>query len=414
MATTGIVAPPLKLPAGWTLAALVAGLAGGATLAGRPAAEWALAVAAPVGTIWLRALQMTIVPLVAALLVTGIAQIVATARACTMARRTLLAIAGVLTGGTVFAAFAMPALLAAWPIPAGASAALSGANSAPQPVPAIGAFFESLIAPNVVAAAAETAMLPLVVFFVAFALAITRLPDVHAQLLLRLFEALGATMLVIIGWVLRIAPVGVFALAFGVGLTSGDGAFAALAHYILLVSSLGVVVLIVAYFVGTLGGRRSPRDFARAMIPAQVVAISSQSSLASLPAMLQSCRSLGLRESTADFVLPLAVAVFRATSPAMNLGVAIYLGHLTGVELGPLTIAAGATVALVTTVGSVSLPGAVSFVTSIGPIAVAMGVPIEPLALLLAVEMLPDIVRTVGNVTMDVAVAASVERADDN
>ena len=66
--------------------------------------------------------------------------------------------------------------------------------------------------------------------------------------------------------------------------------------------------------------------------------------------------------------------------------------------------------AVLTTVGSVSLPGAISFVTSIGPIAIAMGVPVEPLALLVAVEMLPDIMRTLGNVTMDVAVTATVDR----
>jgi len=144
------------------------------------------------------------------------------------------------------------------------------------------------------------------------------------------------------------------------------------------------------------------------------VAISTQSSLASLPAMLGVCGVLGVRENVTDFVLPLAVAIFRATSPAMNLGVAIYVAHLTGVELTPATIAAGAAVALVTTVGSVSLPGTISFVTSIGPIAIAMGVPVEPLALLVAVEMLPDVMRTLGNVTMDVAVTATVDRHTDS
>ena len=146
------------------------------------------------------------------------------------------------------------------------------------------------------------------------------------------------------------------------------------------------------------------------MLPSQAVAISTQSSLASLPAMLAACRTLGVRETTAEFVLPLAVALFRATSPAMNLAVAIYVAHLAGVELTPRRIAAGVAVALLTTIGSVSLPGTISFVTSIGPIALAMGVPIEPLALLVAVEMLPDIMRTVGNVTMDVAVTATVDR----
>jgi Na+/H+-dicarboxylate symporter len=94
----------------------------------------------------------------------------------------------------------------------------------------------------------------------------------------------------------------------------------------------------------------------------------------------------------------------------MNLGVAIYVAKLTGVELTPATIAAGVAVALLTTIASVSLPGAISFVTAIGPIAIAMGVPVGPLALLVAVEMLPDIMRTVGNVTMNVAVAATVDR----
>jgi Na+/H+-dicarboxylate symporter len=400
----------IKLPAGWTFAALVAGLALGWGLSGGPAQAGAAAVAGPVGTVWLRALQMTIVPLIAALLVMGITRMVATARAGPVARRTLLMFFAVLAAGTVFAAVAMPALLEAFPIPGRAAAALAADAVAPQQVPGIGAFFESLVAPNVIAAAAQTAMLPLVVFFVALAVAITRLPEPQRDLMVRLFEALGNAMLTIIGWVLWLAPVGVFALALGVGLASGGGAFAALAHYIVLVSGLGFVVLLAGYGLGMLGGRVGPVRFARAMLPAQAVAISTQSSLASLPAMLQSCRLLGVRETTADFVLPMAVAVFRATSPAMNLGVAIYVAYLTGVELTPATIAAGVAVALVTTVGSVSLPGAISFVTSIGPIAIAMGVPIEPLALLVAVEMLPDVMRTVGNVTMDVAVTATVDR----
>lgn len=401
------------MPAGWTFAALLAGLAIGWALAGGPAHAAAAALAGPVGTVWLRALQMTIIPLVAALLVTGISQMVATARAGPVARRTLAMIFVVLASGTLLAAMAMPALLELFPIPGRAAEALAGTAEA-QPVPGIGAFFESLVADNVVAAAAQSAMLPLVVFFVALAVAITRLPEPQRDLMLRLFEALGNTMLTIIAWVLWLAPGGVFALAVTVGLASGGGAFAALAHYILLVVVLGFVVMIAAYGVAMVGARKSPLRFARAMVPAQAVAISTQSSLASLPAMLQSCRLLGVRENVTDFVLPLAVAIFRATSPAMNLGVAIYVAHLTGVELTPATIAAGAAVALVTTVGSVSLPGTISFVTSIGPIAIAMGVPVEPLALLVAVEMLPDVMRTLGNVTMDVAVTATVDRHTDS
>jgi Na+/H+-dicarboxylate symporter len=109
-------------------------------------------------------------------------------------------------------------------------------------------------------------------------------------------------------------------------------------------------------------------------------------------------------------VLPLAVTLFRATGPAMNIGVAIYAAKLTGTPLSPAVIAIGAGVALMTAFASVSLPGTVSFIASIGPIALAMGVPFAPLAVLVAVEMLPDLMRTVANATMDVTLVAIVDR----
>ncbi|WP_347303063.1 cation:dicarboxylase symporter family transporter [Croceibacterium sp. TMG7-5b_MA50] len=406
------VDPPIvQLPAGWTFAALIAGFGAGWLLSDSAAAAPLQAITGPIGNLWLSALQMTIIPLVASLLVTGITGMVATARAGATARRTLLAFWAVLTGGTLAAAFLTPILLEVFPIPASAGQALLAGAAPPGEVPGIGSFVESLVTPNVVAAAADTAMLPLIVFFVALAFALTRLAPVRRTPLIELFAGLGDAMLVVIGWVLWLAPVGVLALAVGVGLRSGGGALAALAHYILLVSSLGGIVMAAAYVLARLGGGLPIGRFARAVLPAQTVALSTQSSLASLPAMLGTCRALGLRETSGDFVLPLAVALFRATGPAMNLAVAIYVADLAGITLTPLTMAVGVLVALVTTVGSVSLPGAVSFVTAIGPIAIAMGIPVEPLALLVAVEMVPDLMRTVGNVTMDVAVTSYVDRS---
>jgi len=140
------------------------------------------------------------------------------------------------------------------------------------------------------------------------------------------------------------------------------------------------------------------------------VAISTQSSLASLPAMLAATRSLGVRETVADVTLPLSVALFRATGPAMNLAVAIYVAHWLGIEVGMPAMIAGTAVAAVASYGAVSLPGQVSFFTSIAPIAFAMGVPVAPLAILIAVETIPDIFRTLGNVTWDVAVTGAVDR----
>lgn len=403
----------VRIPAGWTLAGLVAGLLAGILLARMDEVQAVLAVTEPIGKLWLRALQATIVPLVAGLLVIGIAQMAMAARAGATARRMLTWVAAALAFSGLMAAFFTPFLLSLFPPPAAAAGVLSAGTGDTHEVPGIAAFVESLIAPNMIAAAAETAMLPLTLFLAAFAVAVTRLPEGQRETMLAFFRALANAMLIIIGWVLWVAPVGVFALAVGVGAASGGAAFATLAHYILILVAVGSVIFVGGYLVAWLAGGKSPLAFGRAMIPAQAVALSTQSSLASLPAMLVSARRLDVREETAEFVLPLAVAIFRATSPAMNMAVAIYVAHLAGVELTVPALLAGAAVAFVIAIGSVSLPGTISFVISVGPIALAMGVPIGPLALLVAVEMIPDIIRTIGNVTADVAVAAAVDRKKD-
>ena len=200
-----------------------------------------------------------------------------------------------------------------------------------------------------------------------------------------------------------------FALAFSVGAGAGGAAFAALLHYVVLVSAVGVLLTLAAYVIAAFGGR-GVMSFARAMIGPQAVAISTQSSLASLPAMLAASRLIGVRDEVADVTLPLAVALFRATGPAMNVAVAIYVAHWMGVEVSTPALIAGIAVAAVVSYGAVSLPGQISFFSSIAPIAVAMGVPVAPLAILVAVENIPDIFRTLGNVTWDVAVTTAVNQ----
>lgn len=400
----------IRLPVGMTLAGLVAGLIWGILLSDSALPGAITPTMALIGTLWLRALQMTIIPLVAALLVLGIAQMAEAARAGAAARKFLALVFGVLIAGGVFTALVLPLLLNSVPIPDSASAFLADVPETAGEVPDLFAFVESLIAPNIVAAAAETAMLPLTIFFALFAIAVSRLPTDQSERMLAFFHALANAMLMIIGWVLWIAPLGVFALAFGVGLESGGGAFLALVHYILVISAMGAFILALAYILAWLAGGISPLRFAKAVVPAQAVAVSTQSSLASLPAMLDSASRLKLRDETSEFTLPLAVAIFRATSVAMNMAVALYVAHLASIEVSWPLMLVGILVAVIISIGSVSLPGSISFVVSIGPIALAMGVPIEPLALLVAVEMMPDIMRTLANVTMNVAVTSAVDK----
>lgn len=398
------------------LIALVAGLLlGVASAAYAPQiAHGATAILEPVGGMWLSGLKMTIIPLVVSLLVTGIAQSAEAARAGRVAARSMAWFVALLWISTIAAAIIVPAILAAWPMPAGAGATLKAAlQGTPPPGKVLGIadFFRSLIPSNPVSAAANDAILPLVVFTAFFAFATTRLPDEPRERITGFFSAISQAMLVVIGWVLALAPLGVFALAFVVAAQTGASAFGALAHYVVVVSIMGVLVGIGAYFVALFGARLGPAAFARAALPPQAVAISTQSSLASLPSMLEATNKLGVSPATADVTLPLAVALFRATSPSMNLAVALYVAHWYGIAIPPAALAAGVATSAITTMGSVSLPGTLTYFLNIAPVALAMGVPLEPLALLVAVETVPDIFRTVGNVTMDVAVTAAIDRS---
>lgn len=404
----------------WVLLALVTGLVAGALsrMLGDGFAEPALQAASMIGGLWLNGLQMTVIPLIVALLITGIAKGAEAARAGRIGARSVMWFVIVCSASAIFGALLMPPMLELFPLPEEASEALRAGLAAIDPgatsdtVPAVADFFRTIVPRNVVGAASNGDVLPLVVFTLAFGLALTRVETARRRTVVSFFEAIADTLLVIIGWVLWIAPLGVFALAFAVGGGAGGAAFAGLAHYIALVSALGILVTLAGYVIAVTAGRVPLGTFTKAMIGPQAVAISTQSSLASLPAMLAGARLMGVAERTADVTLPLAVALFRATGPAMNVAVAIYIAHWLGVELTPARLVAGTAVAAVVSYGAVSLPGQISFFTSIAPIAMAMGVPVAPLALLAAVEMIPDIFRTVGNVTLDVAVTTAVDRGE--
>ncbi len=390
------------------LSALIAGMLLGIAieLVAPDAGTASLPFVEPIGLLWLNALKMTIVPLVVALLITGITATADAARAGKLAARAVMTfLAAIFISGSM-SLLMTPLLLRLFPLSTGAADALRnglGGTTEAGPSPTFGDFLLSLIPTNPIAAAADTAILPLIVFTTIFAFAITKLEPVQRATLSGLFKALGDAMLIVIGWVLALAPIGVFALGYALAVKAGLAAFGGLIHYVLILSGVGISCLILGLLLAWLVvGIPLPR-FIRAMVPTLAVAISTQSSLASLPAMLKSSEELGVDPKKADVVLPLAVALFRFTSPAMNLAVVVYVAWLSGVELTPWEMAVGLAVAMAAALSSVSLPGSISFVTSIAPIAVSMGVPVAPLGLLVAVETFPDIFRTLGNVVGDVA-----------
>ena len=253
-------------------------------------------------------------------------------------------------------------------------------------------------------------MASVVFFALVFGLAVTRLEQVRRSVVFSFFDATQAAMLVVVNWVLWLAPIGVFLLAVVVGAKTGFGAVGILGQYVVIVSIMCLMGALLGIMMAIFGGRVSPAKLFAALIPVEAMAISTQSSLASLPVMLEATERLGVPAQVRGLVLPMAVALFRITSPAGNLAVVIYVAHIYGVTLDPGRIAVGVVVASIVSLAAVGVASSITFFTTLVPISMAVGVPMDLLPLLLAVETLPDFSRTIGNVTGDVGITAWAAR----
>lgn len=409
----------IKLMRSLVLLFLIAGIALGALLQSIDDATLnsAAEIVAAFGAVWLNALRMTVVPLVFALLVGAVASVANAVATGLLAARAVLVFTGFLFFAGVYVVFAAKGLLWLWPVDrAAAEAFLAGAAQAgaePARLAGFSAWLQSLVPVNVFRAAAEDAILPLTVFAILFGFAATRLKPEPRTQLVGLFTAISDTMVVIIHWILLAAPFGVFALALGVGLNVGFGAAGLLAQYAIIVSLCIIGVTLFGYLFAVAFGGVGLMKFAAAIAPAQVVAASTQSSIATLPAMIEAARgSLNVPKRVADLVLPMAVAVFRFTSPVGNLAVCFFVATLYGYEPSLLQISGAIFVAYAISIAAVGLPGQVSFITSVAPICAALGLPTEVLGILIAVEVVPDIFRTIGNVTGDLMATTILRRSD--
>jgi Na+/H+-dicarboxylate symporter len=399
-------------------ARVLAGLLSGAALgilitAFQPSlARDVASVAQPIGDLWLNALQMTVVPLVVALVVLGVASTSDAAASGRTARRAILVFLVLLSAGAAFAAVFAPLQLSLLPRDPELIESLRAAIGTPAATEAAAGFaerFATIIPSNVIAAAAQAAMLPLVVCALLFGFALTRVEARRRSEAVDLFRTLADVMVTIVRWVLWVAPLGVFALAFSVCVKAGVSVLSALGWYILSMCTLYLAVTAGLYFVAVFGGGQRLRQFAAGILPAQVIAASTQSSLATLPAMVESAQNrLGCSPGVTGLVLPMAVSLFRMTSPVQYIGVSCFIAWIYGVDLSASQLVVGAVLAVVISLGSVGLPGQVSLMAMNMPVVQAMGLPVAPLGLMLAVETIPDAFATLGNVTGDLSATTVV------
>lgn len=401
-------------PTARVLTGLVAGAVIGLVLAGwHPDTALQVAnIAQPIGKLWLNALQMTVVPLVLALVVIGVNTATDAAASGRIARRAIVVFIVLLILGALFTAMAAPWVFRLFPHNPKLAAALDHAAVLPAAQTAPVGWIDALVAivpNNAVAAAAQSAMLPLVVFALFLGFALTQISAPRRVMLVEFFQAIADAMIVIVRWVLWAAPLGVFALILSVCARTGLSMLGALGVYVLTECVMYVSVALMMLPVAVFFGGERIRRFVAALLPAQVVAVSTQSSLASLPAMLESADvKLGYPAPVTALVLPMAVSLFRLTSPVQYMTSAAFIAWAYGIDLSAAQLVTGALLAVVISLGSVGLPGAVTFIATNLPVAQSMGLPLGPLGLMLAVDTLPDTLATLGNVTADLTATSVV------
>lgn len=400
------------------LVALVLGLTAGLGIAqGEPAwGPGAMAALEPVGTLFINAIRMTVIPLVVSSLIVGVSaapdpravgRIGGRALALFVLALGAASAAGVLLGAPALAHFA-PDAAAVEALRAGAATSTTDVAA----VPSMAQWLVGLVPANPVRAAADGAMLPLIVFAVAFAIALMRVAEERRQPVRRFFEGVMDASLVLVRAVLALAPVGVFALAVPLAARMGFAAAGALVGYVTIVSLICVLFMAaVLYPAATILGRVPFATFARAALPAQGIAFSSRSSLAALPAMLESVHErLRLPPVIGHFLIPLASSMFRVGAGIGQTVGVIFIASLYGVELGA---AALLTIAVTSVVTSFSVPGVPGgSILVMVPVLMAAGIPVEGIGILLGVDTIPDMFRTTTNVTGHLAAAVILARGE--
>jgi Na+/H+-dicarboxylate symporter len=265
-----------------------------------------------------------------------------------------------------------------------------------------------LIPKNPVQAAVDGNLLPVIVFTTIFGVAAAALPDEQRRTLTDLANVVTQTLIRIVHWVLLVAPLGILALVAGAVAQFGVSLVQTMAVFVVAVIAglalfIAVVYLPAVVFLGRLGVSR----FLRASRASMLMAFSTTSSLATLPVMFDAAETdLGVSRTVAGFALPLGASINRAGSALFQAVAVVFVARLYGATLGVgALVPAGAAVFLASlTVASV--PSA--SVVSLAPAFTSTGLPLAGLALLLGLDRIPDMFRTLTNVVGHLASAVVV------
>lgn len=415
-----------KLKLHWQilLAILLAGLAG--SLSGMQAGIFGFSFYQLydfVGTLFLNALKMIIVPLITASIITGIATLGSSNDLGRLGLKTLgyyvlTSMLAVLVG-LVFVNIFSPGIADGAPVGAQLHLTLDNnvVTSAVASVEGRGGadiigIFLRMIPTNIISAAANGEMLGLIFFSLVFGYFITRIPQRQAETMLLFWQGVAETMMLITMWIMKFAPIGVFGLvAKTVASTGFDAFLPMLVFFVTVMTALLFHLFIVLPLLLKYLGRVDPVKHFKAMLPALLTAFSTASSSATLPLTMECVqKNSGVSERTTSFVLPLGATVNMDGTALYECVAAIFLAQAYGIDLSFSTQFVVVLIALLTSIGVAGIPAA--SLVAIAVILTAIGLPVEAIGLLLVTDRVLDMVRTAVNVYSDSCGAVIIARSE--
>jgi proton glutamate symport protein len=402
----------LRLPLHWQiLAALVLG-----ALAGLAFGEGVLAIGF-LGDLFLRGLRMVIVPLILTSIICGVSGLGASGSmgrlgGKTLAYYTMSSLFAIVTG-LILVNLLQPGVGAPLGLeqePDGLSDSIERFGDSPWQ--ALVRLVTDMVPTNPIGAMAEGDMLQIIVFALLFGFFITRLGDEHRQPLETLFQAAFEVMMKVTHFVLAFAPLGIFALVARTVATTGLEVFAGLGLYALTVF-LGLVVhgAITLPLLLYVIGRVHPHRHAQAMSPALMTAFSTSSSSATLPLTMDCLENrAGTSNRVTSFVAPLGATVNMDGTALYECVAAMFIAQYYGIELSFVQQMLVVVTALLASIGAAGIPMAGLVMISV--ILTAVGLPLEGVGLILAVDRVLDMCRTTVNVWSDSVGATLVARTE--
>jgi proton glutamate symport protein len=373
-------------------------------------------VANPIGTIWTNALRMIVLPLMVSYIVLAINSVPQARTAGKLGGLAMIAFVSMLGAAALFTLTVGAEIIRVLPIDDSARAAFKALGGAEVPVvppassaPSVSEWVSQMVPSNPFRAAVDDNFIGVVISTVLFALAIMHITPERRSVLLGVIEAVAEASGVFVRWIIYVLPVAAFALSFVIAVETGLSIAGSLAYYVFALSALLFAVTLLLFPVTAILGRIELRRFVAAVAPALAVGAATRSSLAALPAMLDAADNrLGIRREVSGFILPLMVSTFKLNSAISQTFEFMFLTVVYGLDSTPGILLAYTVTTLILAFSSAGIPSGSKLLS--WPILLAAGVPVEALVVLKVIDVIPDIFKTLLNVTADMSVTVVVQR----